>query len=330
MKVLVTGSSGFIGSALIERLRSQGYAAVGVDWRKPRWRTLHSDDHEVDINDTAAIRELVVAEQPEQIVHLAARIDISDDRVVRYNANIDGVANLMGAAMRAGSVSRILWTTSQLVSRVGYVQKHVTDFQPNNTYGDSKVINERIVRGLDGGGMEWLILRPTTVWGPGMSDHYLTLLRYLETRKYFHVGSAPVMKSFSYIDNAVSQIERLMRAPTETVNRQTYYIADYTPIDLRQWCDALAVELGVGKPPVVPVSLARMMARVGDLLNHTVAPGFKFNSFRLGNILTPYVFDTANLQQVTGPLPVDMSSAVRATVAWYRDSGKAALLGPGR
>lgn len=327
MKVLVTGSSGFIGSALIEKLRASGYTAVGVDWKMPRWRELHPDDHDVDINDTGAIRDLVVAEQPQQIVHLAARIDISSDQVVKYNANIDGVANLMGAALSAGSVSRILWTTSQLVSRVGYVQKNVTDFQPNNSYGESKVINERIVRGLDGGGMEWAILRPTTVWGPGMSDHYLSLLRYLETRRYFHFGAGPTMKSFSFIHNAVFQIEQLMKAPAGDVNRQTFYIADYQPIDLRVWCDALAVELGVRKPPVIPVYLARIMARAGDILNHTVAPGFKLNTFRLGNILTPYVFYTGNIERITGELPYDSFTAVRATVQWYRDTGRSALLG---
>ena len=59
---------------------------------------------------------------------------------------------------------------------------------------------------------------------------------------------------------------------------------------------------------------------MGDVLNATVAPSFKFNSFRLRNISTPYVFDNRDLQAVTGPLPFNNETAIRATVSWYRVS----------
>lgn len=325
MKVLVTGSSGFVGSALISKLRESGVEAHGLDINLPRWRAPHPDDHHADLNDATAVDALLRRVRPDRIVHLAARIDVSADSVVKYNTNIDGVTHLMQAAQRAGTVTRILWTSSQLVSRVGRVQRHVTDFEPDNSYGESKAIGERIVRGLDGGGMEWVILRPTTVWGPGMSDHYVSLLHYLERRRYFHAGGGRTPKSFSYIFNAVHQILVLLEAPTAAVHRNTFYIADDKPIDMRGWCDALSAALGVRPSPVIPVSAARLLARCGDMLNATVAPGFKFNSFRLRNIMTPYVFDTANLQAIVGPLPYDEQAAVRATVDWYRNVAKPVL-----
>lgn len=318
MKVVVTGSSGFIGSELISCLRTDGVKAFGIDIRSARWRAPHPDDLHVDINDGIALETCLMGLKPDQIIHLAARTDISSDSSVKYNANIDGVANLVHSARRAGSVSRILWTSSQLVSRVGRIPTHETDYDPDTSYGESKVITERIVRGLDGGGMEWAILRPTTVWGPGMSDHYLSLLRYLDSGRYFHAGGLRTPKSFSYIHNAVYQIKSLMKAPAEKINRATFYIADYKPIDMRGWCDSLSAELGVRPSPIVPVVAAQMLAYVGDFLNATVAPNFKFNSFRLHNILTPYVFNTDNLQAVVGSLPHDEAYAIRQTVAWYR------------
>lgn len=324
MKVVVTGSSGFIGSALITALRADGVDAHGIDIRQPRWREPHPDDHHVDMNDRDALEACIVRLKPDQIVHLAARTDLSDDSVVKYNVNIDGVAHLAHAARQAGSVSRILWTSSQLVSRVGRIPLHVTDYDPDTSYGESKVITERIVRGLDGGGMEWAILRPTTVWGPGMSDHYLGLFRYLENGRYFHAGAVRTPKSFSYIYNAVHQIRCLMRAPAAQIHRETFYIADDKPIDMRGWCDALSAEIGVRASPVVPVGLAHMLAGIGDVLNKTIAPNFKFNSFRLRNILTPYVFNTDNLQAVVGALPIDQATGIRQAVAWYLDVAKKA------
>ncbi|MES2236481.1 MAG: NAD(P)-dependent oxidoreductase [Pseudomonadota bacterium] len=322
MKVVVTGSSGFIGSALISSLRADGVKTHGIDIRLPRWREPHPDDHHVDMNDGTALEACLIRLKPDQIVHLAARTDISADSVVKYNVNIDGVTNLAHAAHRAESVRRVLWTSSQLVSRVGRIPTHDTDYEPDTSYGESKVITERIVRGLDGCSMEWAILRPTTVWGPGMSDHYLSLLRYLESGRYFHAGGTRTLKSFSYIYNAVHQIRGLMQAPASQIHRTTFYIADDKPIDMRSWCDALSAELGARASPVVPVAAARILACTGDVLNATIAPNFKFNSFRLHNILTPYVFNTDNLQAVVGPLPNDEASAIKQTVAWYRNVAK--------
>ena len=319
MKVLITGSSGFIGAALVSKLRSGGHTVFALDVREPSDRSPHEDDYRVDITNLPALVDTVRRLRPDQIVHLAARTDISADSVVKYHANIEGVANLVQAVLSTASVSRVLWTSTQLVSRVGRIPAHDTDFDPDTSYGESKVIGERIVRSTDGGGREWAILRPTTVWGPGMSAHYVSLLRYLERRRYFHPGGVPTPKSFSYIGNAVSQIAALLSAPARSVHRSTFYIADYEPIDMRGWCDALARELGVRTAPVVPTAIAHLLARTGDVLNATVAPGFKFNSFRLRNISTPYVFDNRNLREVTGPLPFSNASAIRATVSWYRN-----------
>ena len=325
MKILITGSSGFIGSTLIAGLRNDGHVVVGIDVRPPRWRDAHADDHTLDITDANALHLAMDRWQPNTVIHLAARTDISTDSVVKYHANIEGVANLMHAVQATRSVQRVLWTSTQLVSRVGRIPAHDIDFDPDTSYGESKVVGERIVRGGDGGCSTWAILRPTTVWGPGMSDHYLSLLRYLERRRYFHASAEPTPKSFSYIDNTVSQIRTLINASAAQIHRQTFYIADYVPIDMRAWCDALSQALHVPKSPVLPKPIVRSLAALGDVLNATIAPQFKFNSFRLRNILTPYVFDNRNLQAITGPLPVAADEAVRNTVDWYQQTGRAAL-----
>jgi nucleoside-diphosphate-sugar epimerase len=324
MKILITGSAGFIGSALFERLRAAGHDVYGLDWRLPRWREPHPSEHLLDLCDLEGVKKLLATVRPTHVVHLAARIDISADSVVKYNANMDGVVHLAHAMQRAGSVQRALWTSSQLVSRIGRIPQGDTDYDPDSSYGESKVATERIVRGLDGAAPEWSILRPTTVWGPGMSDHYIGLLRYLERRIYFHAGAERVKKTFSFIHNATYQIQRLLEVPVDQMHGKTFYIADYEPIDLRGWCDALSVEL-IGRPARLMYSpAAAALAGVGDVLNRTVAPGFKFNSFRLHNIRTPYVFDMSSLESVVGPIPHGFDEAVKQTVGWYNDVVKRA------
>ena len=87
------------------------------------------------------------------------------------------------------------------------------NYQPDTLYGESKVRTEAIVRDSDGGGREWCLVRPTTVWGPGMSPHYQRLFMMIKRGRYFHVGRKLLRKSYSYVGNIAHQYRRLLEAP---------------------------------------------------------------------------------------------------------------------
>lgn len=321
MATVVTGSSGFIGRAMVARLRARGMRVIGVDVASASDGHRHVDDRLADITDLGAIRELFAEVRPDYLINLAARTDISPTaRVYEYGANVDGVANLLRCVQETGTVRRAVWISTQLVSRIGRMPLTDTDYSSTNTYGDSKAVGEKLVRSFGGGGTEWVIGRPTTIWGPGMSAHYQALLRYIERRRYFHVGDNPLLKSFGFIHNTTYQIERLLLAERELVHGQTFYLADYEPLELKTWCNALADALGAPHPPTMPVALAKCAARAGDVLAKTVAPRFPFNSFLLGNILTPYPFDMSGLKRVVGELPFGFGDAIKLTVEWYRSA----------
>ena len=57
-----------------------------------------------------------------------------------YAANIQGVENLVAAIRQTPSLSLCIFTSTQLVCRVGYVPKDDQDYQPNTLYGESKVL----------------------------------------------------------------------------------------------------------------------------------------------------------------------------------------------
>jgi nucleoside-diphosphate-sugar epimerase len=315
MKVLVTGSSGFIGQALVRRLRTEGCAVVGLD-KVPAAAT----DIVCDILDADRLEEAVQGAAPDALVHLAARIDLDEKTdLAGYATNIEGVENLVDAVRQTPSVRRGIWTSSQLVCRVGYVPKKDTDYTADTLYGKSKVRTEEIVRSSDGADREWCLARPTTVWGPGMSAHYQRFLHMIERGHYFHVGHGPLWKSYSYIDNIAFQYWRLLTVPADQIHRKTFYLADYAPIDLINWCDAFQSAFGARRIPHLPLSIARGLALCGDVVNGVGMKRFPFNSFRFNNVLTQYQFDLKPTAAVCGPLPCDMDQGVKATVAWLRD-----------
>jgi GlcNAc-P-P-Und epimerase len=314
MKALVTGSSGFIGQALVRRLKAAGWDVAGLD--KDSGTTTN---YLCDILDSTRLTDAIREFSPDRLVHLAARTDLDEKTTMAgYAANIEGVQNLIAAVRLTPSIKRAIWTSSQLVCRVGYVPRDDTDYTADTLYGRSKIRTEQIVREADGAGREWCLVRPTTVWGPGMSPHYQRFLRMIQQGYYFHVGKQPLWKSYSYVENITFQYLRLLEAPADLIQRQTLYLADYEPIDLLTWCDAFQRAFQARPIPHVPLTLARALAYCGDAVNAIGGRNFPFNSFRLNNVLTQYRFDTKVTEAICGPLPHAMEQGVIETATWLR------------
>jgi nucleoside-diphosphate-sugar epimerase len=318
MKVLVTGCSGFIGTHLVRSLADRGYAVSGADIDPPAPGGPGCEFFRCDVTDGDGLRRALTRSRPDAVVHLAARTDLDGRSVGEYRANVEGTRQLVAAVAATASIRRCIYTSTQLVCRVGHLPAGDREFCPDTAYGESKAQAETIVRELDGGGKEWCLARPTTVWGPGMNRHYLRFFRLLLRGRYFFVGRRPLFKSYGYVGNVVHQYCRLLEAPQEQVQRKVLYLADYEPISLRAWVEAFQRELGARAVPTVPIPAARAMARLGDLVNAFGFRSFPFNSFRLNNILTEYRFDLSATERVCGPLPCDMQQGVRETSAWVR------------
>ncbi|MEH2101701.1 MAG: NAD(P)-dependent oxidoreductase [Nostoc sp.] len=316
-KILITGSSGFIGTSLTSYLINNKYEVLGIDKQLPTDKSHEPYFLRCDILDAENLEKVIQEFSPNVILHLAARIDLDEKYDIKgYEANIQGVENLINTIRRTSSVKRCIFTSSQLVCKVGYIPKDEFDYAPHTLYGESKVLTEKIVREQDGGGAEWSLVRPTTVWGPGMSPHYQNFLKMIETGRYFHVGKRPLYKSYSYVGNIVYQYHKLMEATTSQIHRQTFYLADYEPISLREWVNAFQIEFGADPIRSYPEGIVNFLAHIGNLINNFGFKSFPFNTFRQNNILTEYVFDLSKTKEVCGQLPYTTEQGIKETVKW--------------
>jgi len=315
MKIFVTGSSGFIGQQVCKELTAHGHEVQGYDLRSAPGDGCSTVVG--NILDLACFKEAVAGFAPEAIIHLAARCDLDGKTLQDYDANITGVKNLCTIAQECDSVRRVICTSSQLVCKPGYIPANELDFKPHTIYGESKVETEKMIRGMPMKGVEWCIGRPTTVWGPGMSDHYQKLLYAIKSRKFFHAGSSKLYKSYSYIGNIAFQYRKLVEAEATNIQGKVFYLADYEPLSLREYINGMQERLGAPKVPEFPLPIAKALAISGDLLCHTIWKSCPFNSFRLNNILTEYVFDLSATERVCGKLPYSIEKGLDATADWF-------------
>ena len=149
-----------------------------------------------------------------------------------------------------------------------------------------------------------------------MGPHYQRFFRMIKKGLYFHVGHKPLYKSYGYVGNVAHQYLKLLEAPIDRIHRQTFYLADYQPLSLREWANSLQREMGAKPIKTCPVTMAKIAAKAGDLVNICGFKSVPFNSFRLKNVLTEYQFDLSKTQKVCGPLPFDMEEGVKETVRW--------------
>lgn len=315
-RVFITGNSGLIGRWVTRRFAAEGWETYGFDRHGVLAGEPLKRHYAGDILDYERLAQSIADCQPHLVIHLAARIDLEGKQLSDYDANITGVRNVCRAVRATPSVERAVYTSSQLVCRVGYIPTSDTDYCPNTVYGQSKVRTEKVVREEDGGGVTWCLARPTTVWGPYMNEHYQSLLHHIRAGRYFHPGKGELYKSYSYAENIAHQYFKLGTVQAADVQGLVFYMADYTPLSLRRYIDGLALAMGARKVPTVPLPLAKGLALAGDALN-AVGVRFPFNSFRLRNIRTEYIFDMSRTERVCGPLPATFEQGVQATAAWF-------------
>ena len=99
MKVLVTGGSGFIGTNMVALLIEYGFEVVNYDIRKPKLNSHLKFWVEVDICNKSQVSISIQKDNPDYIIHLAARTDLNEKtNLEEYKANIEGVRVIMDSA----------------------------------------------------------------------------------------------------------------------------------------------------------------------------------------------------------------------------------------
>jgi nucleoside-diphosphate-sugar epimerase len=317
-RILVTGGSGFIGTNVVEHYRVQGHDVLSIDIAEPRNPVHRPLWHELDITDAHRLEAAVRDFKPEYVFHFAARTDLDGDESSDYRVNTVGVANMLDSTARIPP-KRIVFASTMLVCALGYKPRSDTDYCPPNAYGRSKVVAEEKIRGVSAGRVPWIIVRPTSIWGPWFGTPYKDFFDRVRKGHYLHPSRTPIRRTFGYVGNSVYQLDRLIRANEAATLGRTFYIGDYEATEIGAWADLIRKEFGSSRARRAPVALMKGLAAVGDVLKNVGFSNVPLTGTRLRNLLTEAEYDLAELRTICGDLPFDIATGVRLTAEWMRD-----------
>ena len=213
MRVLVTGASGFVGRAVLERLKHGGTHAIRAAVRRADIPRVAGVDYAVvgSLDRTTDWSAALVG--CDVVIHAAARVhvmrDVAEDPLAEFRrTNVDGTLRLARQAIAAG-VRRFVFVSSIKVNGEETAAGRPFDASdepaPADAYGHSKLEAELGLRALLGdAGVAWVIVRPPLVYGPGVKANFLTLMRLLQRGLPLPFGGVLNQRSLVALDNLVS------------------------------------------------------------------------------------------------------------------------------
>ena len=263
-KILLTGSTGFVGSALVFELKKlPGYRFVSA----VRSAVSPASDDVVVVGNIDGTRDYSSALiGVNVVVHAAARAHVMRDEVTdsltEYRkVNVEGTLNLARQAVAAG-VKRFVYISSIKVN--GESTTGLSAFAetnppaPEDPYGVSKHEAEQGLRILaQDTGLEVVIIRPPLVYGPGVKANFLSLVKLSTTGLPLPFGSVNNKRSMVYVGNLVDLIVRCIDHPSAA--NETFLVSDGNDVSLRSLLIMMRSAMGRSSRLVpVPVGLFKL------------------------------------------------------------------------
>jgi nucleoside-diphosphate-sugar epimerase len=317
-RVLVTGSSGFIGTNLSDLLVRSSISCALVDINYPRFESHLPFFHRVDIRDETELQKLFSEYKPTHVVNLAARTDLLGVDRNDYSTNIEGTKNICNACIiYSDYVRRVVFVSSMLVCKVGYIPNGPLDFCPPNAYGESKVEGERIIRGLSSDLPDFRIVRPSSIWGPWFGEPYKNFFDAVIKRRFVKIQGVFSKKTFGYVENTVHQIVSLAKGNCQS--SELLYTGDPVPLNINDWAEEIRKRAGIGNLFSLPFTFFWLAAKFGDVLTKNDIK-FPMTTFRLNNMTTSNVIPVDLI--VTKEVEfLDTRYAIDRTLLWLKEKG---------
>lgn len=312
-KILLTGSTGFLGKQLLKELVKKDQYNLHLAARSFKTNELNekiSTFHLEGIDSNTDWQFPLV--DCDIVIHTAARVHIMNENTSNpleefRRVNVEGTLNLAKQAAEKG-VKQFIFISSIKVN--GEFTEHMQPFRPDDKpspqdpYAISKFEAEKALLALGAEtGMSIVIIRPPLIYGPEVKGNFKRMLQWLRRGVPLPLGAIHNKRSLVYVGNLVDLILRCIDNPKAA--NQVFLVSDDNDLSTTDLLSHLGKSLGLSLRLLpIPVFLLSTMASV---------LGKKSIAQRLFGTLQVDISKTKQLLDWTPPVSVD--EGLRITVA---------------
>jgi nucleoside-diphosphate-sugar epimerase len=327
MRVLITGSSGFIGSQLAAKCHELGHFVIATGQmnteieriRFERLKKQGVDVRLVGLGDRAQLSDSLTG--CDVVFHLAAAQHEANvpDQYFR-DVNVEGTRNLLQLSRDAG-VGRFVHgsTIGVYGSALEGELDEDSETRPDNIYAVTKLEGEQVVHSF-AGSMPVTIIRISETYGPG-DLRLLKLFRAIKKRSFFVIGNGRNLHQLIYVDDLVRGLLAAAEKPTAVGN--TFVLAGSERLTTTDMCETIAQAVHTKLPgfraPLLPFNVAAICL---ETVCRPLGIQPPLHKRRLDFFRKTFLFDTTRAAQVLGFTPaVSFKEGATKTAEWYTATG---------
>lgn len=292
-KVIVTGSTGFVGKNLVIYLASKFFQVKSLNLRNERWESEIDDQTNVIIHLAGKAHDLKNTSSPNEY----------------YQVNTELTKKVFDAFL--SSDANVFIALSSVKAVADEVDGELIEQQqpnPKTHYGKSKLLAEEYIFSKKLPDRKRVfILRPCMIHGLGNQGNLNLLYQFVSKNIPWPLGAFENMRSFCSIENLMFVVNEIIQ--NEDIPSGIYNVADDDPISTNELIDLIARSQNrKSKVWNIPKGLNESLASIGDKLH------LPYNSDRLHKLTSSYVVSNSKIKAAIGKsLPVSSREGLMKT-----------------
>ena len=329
--VFITGSSGFIGFHLASFFLSNDWRVIGLDaltdyydinLKKARQKLLcqNSNFHTYEgfVQDVKLLNEIFLNHKPNLVVHLAAQAGVrySIEHPISYvESNLIGAFHILEIARKYKPTHLLMASTSSVYgSNKDYpLHENQKCDTPISFYAATKISNEAMAHSYSHlYEIPITMFRFFTVYGPwGRPDMapmiFANAIYAKKPIKIFNYGE--MSRSFTYIDDIVVSIEKLIEKPTYLDNK----FDRKSPNPATSWCPHRIFNIGNNKSIDLEIFISTLEKEIG------ITALKEYTNMQKGDVKKTMADNTLLKDWVGEVKETSLSNGIKEFISWYKD-----------
>lgn len=325
MKILVTGSTGFIGSYFIPMLLHQGHTVKLLVRNEEKARKLFGntcDYHIGDITDRSSLKGC--CDGIDIVFHLVAKsgndLPTKENFEIFRKINVEGTENIIAECT---NVKKFIYVSS--TAAMGLVKENPisekSKCNPELPYQVSKYEAENLIRKKCKDNFPGIIVRPSKVYGVNETNYtYLTLDKLVKKGFFLKIGNGHNYTSNIYVHDFARFLVCLV---DNGRIGETYIVSSDKSIDFIESGKIIADELGIQLrvvkiSPYIMLMASSILERIFTILGRK--PVVTRRNIQM--TLQDRVYDVSKVKREVGFTPeVSMEEGIRKVIRWYKKKG---------